>query len=198
MRLNSLTTESVRRVPQVASRIGTPEVGQATRISKMRKFRALTDFMVEAFPEIQALTVMPGAGSQTGMLALNYEDIDDPVPLEQCGTGVAQMLALATGILTAPGPRVFLIDEPQAYLHPHAERSLLRLLSQHPEHQYVIATHSNFLLSARPLSSARLLVVHVGSGFDSDALARSRRESGRSTQWRRWKPTRETWERMSR
>src|SRR5262249_44886 len=53
-------------------------------------------------------------------------------------------------------------DEPQAYLHPHAERSLIELLGDNPQHQYVIATHSNFLLGARPLSSARLLTMEGG------------------------------------
>ena len=52
------------------------------------------------------------------------------------------MLALAVGVLTATEPQLFLIDEPQAYLHPAAERSMLSLLESHPQHQYIIATHS--------------------------------------------------------
>jgi predicted ATPase len=132
--------------------------------SKTRTFRALTDFMVTAFPEIEALTVMPAdEGTASGRLALNYEDLEQPISLEQSGTGVAQMLALATAILTTSEQSLFLIDEPQAYLHPHAERSLLKLLLDNPLHQYVIATHSGFLLSTYRLANARLLTVRDGA-----------------------------------
>jgi hypothetical protein len=50
-----------------------------------------------------------------------------------------------------------------AYLHPHAERSLLQFLADNDQHQYIIATHSNYLLSARPLTSARLLAMQEGA-----------------------------------
>lgn len=67
------------------------------------------------------------------------------------------MLSLATAVLSQPPGQVFLIDEPQAYLHPHAERSLLELIDAHCEHQYVIATHSHVLLNACPLHQVRLV-----------------------------------------
>jgi AAA domain, putative AbiEii toxin, Type IV TA system len=78
------------------------------------------------------------------------------------------MLAVATGVYTAATPRLFLIDEPQAYLHPHAERSLLRLLDENPQHQYVIATHSAVFLNARPLSQARLITISEGASEIAD------------------------------
>jgi predicted ATP-dependent endonuclease of OLD family len=62
-----------------------------------------------------------------------------------------------------PEGRLFLIDEPQAYLHPHAERTFLAFLEDHPQHQYVIATNSGYLLNARPISQARLLTIHEGA-----------------------------------
>jgi len=62
-----------------------------------------------------------------------------------------------------------LIDEPHAFLHPQAEHDLLTLLEEHPEHQYVIATHSNFLLNSRPLSHARLLRIEGGATRVLDA-----------------------------
>jgi predicted ATPase len=131
--------------------------------SPTRKFQALRDFMVAAFPEIQTLTVMEVAGQpHQGQLGVVYENLEHPVPMLQCGTGVEQLLALAVGLLTAPAERLFLIDEPQAYLHPHAERSLLELLEANPQHQYVIATHSAYLLGTRPLSDARLLTFENG------------------------------------
>jgi hypothetical protein len=73
------------------------------------------------------------------------------------------MLMLATAILTSTTPRLLLIDEPHAFLHPAAEHSLLRLMRDHPEHQYVVATHSGVFLNAVPLDQVRLITID-GSG----------------------------------
>jgi hypothetical protein len=130
------------------------------------KFAATRRAMKRAFPEIVDLTVWLDErqpGGTVGEPAISYRN--DPshlVPLRLSGSGVEQMLSLVVGILTADDPCVFLIDEPQAYLHPYAERMLLELLDKHPKHQYVIATHSNYLLGARPLSQARLLTTVKG------------------------------------
>lgn len=128
--------------------------------------RALVDFMREAFPEIEAITVHTAQESNASGLVgephVLYQG-GRAVPLRLCGSGIEQLLALAVVVLLAPAGQVFLIDEPQAYLHPHAERSLLGLLDAHPQHQYVVATHSHMLLSARPLSQARLLTFVEGA-----------------------------------
>jgi hypothetical protein len=128
-------------------------------------FRKLVAFMNDAFPEIDTLSVMTFEAPATtmGEMGVLYRERDEAIPLRLCGTGVEQMLALAIGVLTAQQPVVFLIDEPQAYLHPHAERTLLTLLEEHAEHQYVIATHSHYVLGTRPLSSARLLTLEGGT-----------------------------------
>jgi hypothetical protein len=133
-----------------------------------REWPRLMRFMVEAFPGLHSLSMVRdstvGGGQMRVTPAIYFDnDPETPIPLEQCGTGVEQLLAFATAIITAPHPRLVLVDEPQAYLHPHAESSLLRLFEEHPQHQYVIATHSHQLLRARPLSHARLLTLHEGS-----------------------------------
>lgn len=127
-------------------------------------FAELEEFIRSAFPQLAGVaTPMAGAPPQ-GEVILSYGGISArEVPLRLCGTGIERMLALAVGILTAPHPQLFLIDEPQAYLHPAAERSMLLLLEQHPEHQYIIATHSNYLLNATPLSQVRLLTIADGT-----------------------------------
>ena len=127
----------------------------------------LERFLHDAFPQINNIgapheTNGPSANVAWGELKVYYADRNDPIPLRLCGSGIEQMLALAAGILTVGAPRLFLIDEPQAYLHPHAERSLLQLLKENPQHQYVVATHSAFFLNARPVSQARLLTVVEG------------------------------------
>jgi hypothetical protein len=130
------------------------------------RFRQLVDFMRTAFPEIETFTVRtdPNQQGQTaGEPHVIYEGREGSVPLSLCGTGVEQMLALAVSVLTSPADQLFLIDEPQAYLHPHAERSLLALLERHDEHQYIVATHSGLLLNARPLHDIRVLTLVDGA-----------------------------------
>jgi energy-coupling factor transporter ATP-binding protein EcfA2 len=137
-------------------------------------FRRLEDFMRTAFPEITTVAAWVadrGSGTPQHELHTLYEGREDrPIPMRFCGSGIEQLLALATGIYTARTPRLFLIDEPQAYLHPHAERSLLRLLEQNPQHQYVVATHSAVFLNARPLNQSRLLTIANGETRVADAV----------------------------
>lgn len=129
-------------------------------------FPMLVAFLQDAFPDIETISVITEdegvSGQMSGEPHIYFAGRSEPVPVENCGTGVEQLLALATAITTADRPRLFLIDEPQAYLHPHAESSLMRLLEQHCEHQYVIATHSHQVLNSRPLNQARLLTLHDG------------------------------------
>ncbi len=82
---------------------------------------------------------------------------DLAVSLTDCGTGVSQVLALLYVIVTSEQPRTLVIDEPQSFLNPGALRKLLEILQAHPQHQYILATHSPTLLSALELSSLTLV-----------------------------------------
>jgi predicted ATPase len=130
-------------------------------------FREVEELMQEAFTGVQGV-VTPSAGNPSGGGQLQgephiqFQGRRDPIPLRLCGTGLEQMLALAVGVLTAEEPKLVFIDEPQAHLHPHAERALLGLLAAHPEHQFVVATHSQVLLRSQPLRQVRLLSLHDG------------------------------------
>jgi hypothetical protein len=130
-------------------------------------FAEVQSIMRAAFPGVRGIGVptveQSGGGSQLqGEPQVYFDGRTEPVPLRLCGTGLEQMLALAVGVLTAKGSRLVLIDEPQAYLHPHAERSMLNLLDEHPEHQFVIATHSHTLLRSHRLGRTRLLSLEDG------------------------------------
>jgi len=117
------------------------------------------EFIREAFPEILRLEVnMPEATVATAEVYVVYPgNPPQSILLEHCGTGIEQLLVLSCAILSSPGSRVFLIDEPHAFLHPHAERTLLKLMREHPEHQYIVATHSSIFLRTAQLHRIRLL-----------------------------------------
>lgn len=130
-------------------------------------FEQIQQFMRAAFPEITRIEVQMAPGGNNGGTPITRAQIQVvygesgglTVPLEHCGTGIEQMLMLATAILTAKTPRLFLIDEPHAFLHPAAERSLLQFIQDHPQHQYVVATHSPVFLNAFPLTQTRLITI---------------------------------------
>ncbi|MFM7345830.1 MAG: AAA family ATPase [Tagaea sp.] len=67
---------------------------------------------------------------------------DLAIPLAAAGTGVGQVLALLSIVLTALDPKTLFIDEPNSFLHSGAAKRLLSTFLDDPKHQYVITTHS--------------------------------------------------------
>lgn len=92
------------------------------------------------------------------------------VPLSGCGTGIFQILALLTASHLKTEPSLFLIDEPHPYLHPSAERGLIRILEELPKargHIFCLATHSPIMSS----QCKRSLFAVVNRGDDSKVLS---------------------------
>jgi hypothetical protein len=111
------------------------------------QFFEIQSVLCEMLPEIDQILAAP-----TGMhhIALQVHDrfADMNVPLSEAGTGVGQLLHLIASVILLPAPRTLLIEEPHVYLHPGAERVLAAFLRAHPEHAYVIVSHSPIFLNA--------------------------------------------------
>ena len=125
-------------------------------------FPHIEGFMCDVFPEINHIEVHSQEGQvppQVEIFVSFKRHPDLRVPLRYCGTGIEQLLMISTAVLMSPSPKLFLIDEPHAFLHPYAERGLLKFLRGHPEHQYIISTHSPVFLNAYQLSHARLIAL---------------------------------------
>ncbi len=103
--------------------------------------------MSELFEEIGEIRTSPTGSNQLQLQVYDgYAQI--PVPLNSAGTGVAQLMFFCALVLMSPPGRIFLIDEPHVFLHPRAEKRLAAFIRSHPEHAYVIATHSPIMVSA--------------------------------------------------
>ncbi len=105
------------------------------------------------FPELTAARAEMGAAQGVGdrpTVGLTADQGPITTPFSHCGTGVWNTLAILTAALLPTGPRLILIDEPHAFLHPAAERELARFLDEvgaEKGHVFVVASHSVILAS---------------------------------------------------
>ena len=74
--------------------------------------------------------------------------------LEVAGTGLLQAIQIISYI-TLFKPQVTLLDEPDSHLHPNNQKALMRLIEAFDDEQmqFIIATHSRHVLSARTRGS---------------------------------------------
>ncbi len=106
------------------------------------------------FPSIYEVSIRPSELNADSLEILVRTDerdsrrMDLAIPLNECGTGVGQVLAMLYVAMTAQYPQVIIIDEPSSFLHPAAARKLIDCLRVYPQHQYIISTHSPEILRA--------------------------------------------------
>jgi energy-coupling factor transporter ATP-binding protein EcfA2 len=103
--------------------------------------------IADMFPEIDRILAGPSGLNQI-TVSVHDRYADQNVPLSEVGTGLTQLLHLIASVLLMQPGRTMLIEEPTAYLHPAAERLLASFIRAHPEHAYVISTHSPIFISA--------------------------------------------------
>src|SRR5690606_23150984 len=126
------------------------------------RFHRYIDLVQEIFPEVKAITIPPINNQTVQILIWNIDptrERDDlAIPLSMSGTGISQVLAILYIIVTSEIPRIIIIDEPQSFLHPGAIRKLFNILKQHPQHQYIITTHSPIVIAAADPDN--ILMIH--------------------------------------
>jgi hypothetical protein len=116
------------------------------------RFARFVDLVRTVLPQIKDVTVLPAVSGQ-GQVEIriwtsNLDRVDLAKPLDACGTGIGQVLAILYVAVNSPHPGVILIDEPQSSLHPGAARKLIQILRDYPQHQYVCSTHSAAIVSS--------------------------------------------------
>ncbi len=69
-----------------------------------------------------------------------------PVPIEQMGSGIAQLFIILSLLIRKKGSRIVCIEEPETNLHPGLLRRFVDQLRDFAEVQFFITTHSHVLL----------------------------------------------------
>jgi hypothetical protein len=111
-----------------------------------KAFQQIESLVISIFPEFEA--VNPATERNKVRITLSRRDMDRQIPLTHCGTGVEQVLAIATFSVTAERGAILLIDEPHSFLHPTAERQLVSFLRRDSNHRFVISTHSSVFINS--------------------------------------------------
>lgn len=126
------------------------------------RFIKYNSFVHQIFETIYEVRVIP---AENNNLNINLV-IDEPdserddllISLNDCGTGVSQVLAILYVAITAEFPQIIIIDEPNSFLHPGAARKLIEILKRNfSQHQYIISTHSPEIISAANPNTITLL-----------------------------------------
>jgi hypothetical protein len=116
------------------------------------RFERLNALMREILPQVRHVSVRPIGNSQVQILIwpLEYSTEKDylAIPLNECGSGVAQVLAILYVVVTSEHPQAIIVDEPQSFLHPGALRKLVEVLKRYPQHQFIFATHAPNVITA--------------------------------------------------
>ncbi|ESQ82621.1 hypothetical protein AEAC466_15895 [Asticcacaulis sp. AC466] len=116
----------------------------------IRKFERFNEHLREIFPGVFNVVVVPTINNNVNVriwtVNPSSERDDLCIPLEECGTGIGQVLAILYVAMTRT-ENVLAIDEPNSFLHPGAAKKLIRILKQYDRNQYIISTHAPELIA---------------------------------------------------
>ena len=132
-------------------------------------FERLIGHLREIFSTVGNISVGPAVDQQNVIEIRVWptEAMERPelsFPLDSSGTGVSQVIAMLTAVMTID-QAVIVIDEINSFLHPAAAKSLIRILKTcYSQHQYIISTHSSDIISFSDPSYVHLV---RRSGYES-------------------------------
>ena len=155
---NPVLAANAQNLPEVLSRLQ----------GNVHRFLQLNKLLHEILPQVQQVSVHPADPNTVEIKVWPHDPASEredlALPLNQCGSGIGQVVAILYVVLTANLPQVIIIDEPQSLLHPGAVRKLIEVLKMYPQHQYIFATHSPTVITAANPSTvtvARLVGVET-------------------------------------
>ncbi|QQR36304.1 AAA family ATPase [Devosia oryziradicis] len=160
MNVGRYASENHKRLGPSAANL--PAVLATLRFERPALFDRLVSHLRDVLPTVGGLSVGP-AQNQGNTLEIrvwptdNQERVELSFPLSSSGTGVSQVLAILTAVMTVDDATI-VIDEINSFLHPAAVKALLRILqTDFAQHQYIISTHSADVIGASGATTLHLV-----------------------------------------
>lgn len=121
--------------------LGTPENRAAIRKYEQK--------LSAYFFEDKQIAIIPRF--QTNVVYIKVGD-DEELPVHQLGDGLQQIIILTYKAFLHSEPALFMVEEPEVHLHAGMLRKLMHFwVTETPQHQYFVTTHSNHLLAIEEL-----------------------------------------------
>jgi energy-coupling factor transporter ATP-binding protein EcfA2 len=145
-----------------------PSVVHTLRNERGAVFDSLVNHVREIFPTVGNLSVRSRPENTNFEVRVwptsAMKRVELSFPLNSSGTGVAQVIAILTAIMTVENA-VIIIDEINSFLHPAAVKALLRILqTEYTQHQYIISTHAPEVIS---FSNPKTIHLIKRDGYES-------------------------------
>lgn len=119
-----------------------PPIGEEHLLERFAKIQKLLQELLH-LPD--ARLDVPQGGTQ---IAITNDGLR--LPLEDFGTGVHELIILATAILSIEQPNtICCIEEPEIHLHPALQREFIEFITTQTNIRYLISTHSPTLINAQ-------------------------------------------------
>jgi ABC-type transport system involved in cytochrome c biogenesis ATPase subunit len=140
----TMPLQTAEALPEDGSNL--PAVLHTLLSNAPEKFEQVDRFVRDNFPSLLRVQV-PTRDNQV-RIALRTSHVNDLVSLAASGSGTEQLLAIVVFILQVKPQDILLLDEPHAFLHPDAERALVRFIEQVRTGPTLVSTHSPVLMNA--------------------------------------------------
>lgn len=115
------------------------QVPKFDQLNREEEFKRLVAFVRGVLENESATIKIPYGHSPT--LGILVEVSGKTLPLESYGTGLHQLLVMAT-YCTVFTDTIVCLEEPEVFLHPRLQKKLFQYLKENTQNQYLISSHS--------------------------------------------------------
>lgn len=117
-----------------------------TSLHLRNRYKRICEEFSDFFPFIYIDAIETEPGSRMADVQFIQKSNDYPIPLANVGSGMVELLTFITNLVASRG-RIFVIEEPESHLHPHAKRRLQKLILEASEsNQVFVISHDPYFV----------------------------------------------------